>query len=74
MGDEVVQRGVSDAESVGVDVSNGVVEPRDTEERGRKELEDGSTVPVVSWDYCFFGARIELVKQRWNSAETVRSW
>ena len=24
---------------------------------GRKELEDGSKVPVVSWDYCFLGAR-----------------
>ena len=24
---------------------------------GRKELEDGSKVPVVSWDCCFFGAR-----------------
>ena len=23
---------------------------------GRKELEDGSKVPVVSWDYCFLGA------------------
>ena len=22
---------------------------------GRKELEDGSKVPVVSWDYCFLG-------------------
>ena len=24
---------------------------------GRKELEDGSKVPVVPWDYCFLGAR-----------------
>ena len=24
---------------------------------GRKELEDGSEVPVVSWDYCFLGAK-----------------
>ena len=24
---------------------------------GRKELEDGSKVPVVAWDYCFLGAR-----------------
>ena len=24
---------------------------------GHKELEDGSKVPVVSWDYCFLGAR-----------------
>ena len=24
---------------------------------GRKELEDGSKVPVVSWDFCFFGER-----------------
>ena len=24
---------------------------------GRKELEDGSKVPVVSWDHCFLGAR-----------------
>ena len=24
---------------------------------GRKKLEDGSKVPVVSWDHCFLGAR-----------------
>ena len=24
---------------------------------GRKEFEDGSEVPVVSWDYCFLGVR-----------------
>ena len=24
---------------------------------GRKELQDGSKVPVVSWDYCFLGPR-----------------
>ena len=27
------------------------------ERRCRKELEDGSKVPVVSWDYCFLGAK-----------------
>ena len=31
---------------------------------GRKDLEDGSKVPVVSWDYCFLGAR-----NRTNEAE-----
>ena len=25
--------------------------------KGRKELEDGSKVPVVSWDCCFLGVR-----------------
>ena len=24
---------------------------------GRKELEDGLKVPVVSWDYCFLGTK-----------------
>ena len=24
---------------------------------GRKELEDGSKIPVVSWNHCFFGSR-----------------
>ena len=36
-------------------VSKGVVERHPGE--GRKEFEDGSKVPVVSWDYCFLGAR-----------------
>ena len=93
MGDEVAQRGVSDAELV---VSNEVREPRrrnnpsdptsrETDDHvltghacfrswcaacvqgrgravghqgeGRKEFEDGSKVPIVSWDYCFLGAR-----------------
>ena len=38
---------------------------------GRKELEDGSKVPVVSWDYCFLGARNRIceaeVEQRGDS-------
>ena len=79
MGEEVAQRGIIDAESVGCDELR---EPRrrsspsdptsreiecslcprarssrETPREGRKELEDGSKVPVVSWDYCFFGAR-----------------
>ena len=29
---------------------------------GRKELEDGSKIPVVSWNHCFF-ARKELTSQ-----------
>ena len=29
---------------------------------GRKELEDGSKVPVFSWDYCFLGARNRISK------------
>ena len=32
---------------------------------GRKELEDGSKIQVVSWDYCFLGAVSEAeVEQR----------
>ena len=94
MGDEMAQRGFSDAESVGRDelreprrrrtahqiqrvreiedhVLTGhasfrswcaaCVQGRGRAERhqgeGRKELEDGSKVPVVSWDCCFLGAR-----------------
>ena len=93
MGDEVAQRGVSDAESVGGDEvretrrRNSPSDPtfREIEDHvltghatfrswcaacvqgrgqadrhqgeGRKELEYGSKVPVVSWDYCFLGAR-----------------
>ena len=38
---------------------------------GRKELEDGSKIPVVSWDYCFFGTRNRIneaeVEQRGDS-------
>ena len=34
---------------------------------GRKDLEDGSKVPVVSWDGCFFGAR-----NRTSEAEVER--
>ena len=41
---------------------------------GRKELEDGLKIPVVSWDYCSLEPRIESVKLRWNSVETVQSW
>ena len=42
---------------------------------GRKELEDGSKVPVVSWDYCFVGASNRTteakVKQRADSPVLV---
>ena len=42
---------------------------------GRKELEDGSKVPVVSWDYCFLGARNHTsdaeVEQRGDSPVLV---
>ena len=42
---------------------------------GRKELEDGSKVPVVSWDYCFLGARNRIseaeVEQRGESPVLV---
>ena len=111
MGDEVAQRGVSDAESVAGDELRGprrrnspsdptsqeiedhvltghasvrswcaaCVQGRGRAERhqgeGRKELQDGSKVPVVSWDYCFLGARnrtIEAeVEQRGDSPVLV---
>ena len=32
--------------------------------QGRKELDGGSKIPVLSWDYCLFGAR-----NRINEAE-----
>ena len=42
---------------------------------GRKELEACSKVPVVSWDYCFFGARNRTteaeVEQRGDSPVLV---
>ena len=42
---------------------------------GRKELEYGSKVPVVSWDYCFLGARNRIneaeVEQRGDSPVLV---
>ena len=45
------------------------------QEEGRKELEDGSKVPVVSWDYCFLGARNRIseaeVGQRGDSPVLV---
>ena len=48
---------------------------RETPREGRKELEDGSKVPVVSWDYCFFGARNRTteaeVEQRGDSPVLV---
>ena len=57
-------------------VSKGVVEPRDTKGEGRKELEHGSKVPVVSWDCCFLGARNRTseaeVEQRGDSLVLVR--
>ena len=43
--------------------------------KGRKELEDGSKVAVVSWDYCFVGARNRTgeveVEQRGDSSVLV---
>ena len=84
MGDEVAQRDVSDAESVGGDeyrerrrrnspsdptcqeIEDHVLTVRGRAERhqgeDRKELEDGSKVLVVSWDYCFLGARNRTTK------------
>ena len=43
--------------------------------KGRKELEDRSKVPVVSWDCCFLGARDRTseveVEQRGDSPVLV---
>ena len=48
---------------------------RETPREGRKVLEDGSKVPVVSWDYCFLGARNRTseaeVEQRGDSPVLV---
>ena len=56
-------------------VSKGEVEPRDTREDDRKELEDGSKIPVVSCDYCFLGATNRVseaeVEQRGESPVLV---
>ena len=111
MGDEVAQRGVSDAESIEGDEvreprrRNSPSDPtsRDIEDHvltwhasfrswcaacvqgrgraerhqgeGRKELEDGSKVPVVSWDCCFLRARNRIseaeVEQRGDSPVLV---
>ena len=42
---------------------------------GRKELEDGSKIPVVSWDYWFLGAQNRVseaeVEQRGDSPVLV---
>ena len=35
----------------------GVVEPKDTREMAARSSKMGSKVPVVSWDYCFIGAK-----------------
>ena len=51
--------------------SKGEVEPHGD---GRRELEDGSKVPVVSWDYCFLGARNHTTEAEVNSVETVLFW
>ena len=57
-------------------VFKGMVEPRDTKGEGRNELEDGSKLPVVSWDCCFLGARNRTteaeVEQRGDSLVPVR--
>ena len=55
-------------------VSKGVVEPRDT--KGEAQRASGwFEVPVVSWDYCFFGARNRTseaeVEQRGDSPVLV---
>ena len=111
IGDEVAQRGVSDAESIEGDevreprrrnsppvptcreiedhVLTGhasfrswcavCVQGRGRAERHqgerRKELEDGSKVPFVSWDYCFLGAWNRIseakVEQRGDSPVLV---
>ena len=111
MGDEVAQRGASDAESIGGDevreprrrnnpsdptsreIEDHVltrrasfrswcaacVQGRGRAERhhgeGRKELGNGSKVPVVSWDYCFLGARNRIseaeVEQRGDSRSST---
>ena len=43
--------------------------------RGRKELDDGSKIQVLSWDYCFLGARNRIneaeVEQRGDSPVLV---
>ena len=43
--------------------------------QGRKELDDGSKIPVLSWDYCFLGARNRIneaeVEQREDSSVLV---
>ena len=56
-------------------VFKGMVEPRDTKGEGRKELEHGSKVPVVSWNCCFLGARNRTseaeVEQRGDSLVLV---
>ena len=88
MGDEVPRRGASDAASIGVrrEIEDHVltwcaacVQGRGRAEGhrgdGRKELEDGSKIPVVSWDYCFLGARNRVseaeVEQRGDSLVLV---
>ena len=60
----------------------GCVQGRGRAERhegeGRKMLDDGSKVPVVSQSYRGIIASLEPetvpVKRRWNSGETVQSW
>ena len=107
IGDEVAQRGASDAESIGGDEvreprrrnspshptsreiedhvltghanfrswcaacvqGRGRAERHQGEGPGRKEFEDGSKVPVVSWDYCFLGTR-----NRTSDAESGTAW
>ena len=48
---------------------------RETPGSCRKELEDGSNLQVVSWDYCFLGARNRIseseVEQRGDSPVLV---
>ena len=110
MGDEVAQRGASDAESVVGDelrelrrrnspsdptsreiedhVLTGhasfrswcqaCVQGRGRAERhqgeGRKELEDGSKVPVVSWEYCFLGAKSRISEAEVEQRGDSQSW
>ena len=42
-------------------VSEGEVEPRDTREMAIRRLEDGSKIPVVSWDLLLPWSQIELM-------------
>ena len=70
MGDEVTQRGVTDAQSVGVDEFYERQRRNSQSDPTSREIEDHVT------GHASFRSRpgIESVKLRWNSMETVRSW
>ena len=62
MGDEVAPRSVSDAESVGGDELREPRRQNRPSDTSSREIEDHVlTGPVVSWDYCFLGARNHLI-------------